>query len=245
MSFSQRCKTLRNGNSYDSRTQPERSAHEDETTVEVETRRMEINEENSMRFFPDLADDGIKASLEPHHAQITALAEMMDHSIQSNPAQETITVSSGGTRRQYESPYTEVPGSARFPTVATLTRTRTLTTKQCYSTETEWQNTRNKTNDVTEQCKNINDAITTLPNKIQNTNTNDKLLHIQVPTFRGSRNRFNEFEHMLRNQLRTTQQLTYRRGETSIFPERFARRGDRIFSVTNNIHGDNSNRYVG
>ena len=96
------------------------SAHDDETT-EVETGIIEDNDENSLRFSPDLVDERIKASLEPLHAQITSLTEMMDRLIQSNSAKENTTTSSRGTRHQYESPYSEVPGSSRFPTVPLLT----------------------------------------------------------------------------------------------------------------------------
>ena len=74
-----------------------------------------------MRFSPELVYERIKASLEPIHAQITAPTEMMDRLIQSNSAKETTTVSFRGIRHQYESPYSEVPGSFRFPTVAPLT----------------------------------------------------------------------------------------------------------------------------
>ena len=121
MSFSCKFKTLTGGNSYDSRTQPEMSSHEDEATGEVETGIIESNEENSMRFSPDLVDEKIKASLEPLHAQISAPTEMMDHLIQSNSTEETTTAGSRGTRHQFESPYSEAPGSSRFPTVASLT----------------------------------------------------------------------------------------------------------------------------
>ena len=48
MIFSYRFKTLRNGNSYDPRTQPEMSAHGEEATREVETGTVEGNEENSI-----------------------------------------------------------------------------------------------------------------------------------------------------------------------------------------------------
>ena len=112
---------IRSGNSYDSRTQPEMSAHKDEATGEVETGIIEGSEENSMNFSPESVDEGIKASLEPLHAQITALTQIMDRLILSNSATEATTASSRGTRHQYESPYSEVPGSSRFPTVAPLT----------------------------------------------------------------------------------------------------------------------------
>ena len=121
MSFSYKFKTLRSGNLSDSRTQPEMLAYEGETTGEVETEIIESNEENSIRFSPELVDEKIKASLEPLDAQITALTEMMDRLIQSNLAKETLTASSRGTRRQYDLPFSEVPGSSRFPTVAPFT----------------------------------------------------------------------------------------------------------------------------
>ena len=65
MSFSYKFRTLRSGNSYDSRTRTELSALEDETTREVEAGEIEGNEENSMIFSPELVDEGTKASLEP------------------------------------------------------------------------------------------------------------------------------------------------------------------------------------
>ena len=81
MNFSYKFKTLESGNSYDSRTHPEISAYEDETTGEVETGAIEGSEENSMVLSPELVDERIKASVEPLNAQITALTEMMDRLI--------------------------------------------------------------------------------------------------------------------------------------------------------------------
>ena len=121
MSFSYKFKTSRSRNSHDSGTQPEKSSQEDEITGEVETGIFEGNEENSMKFSLELVDERIKAILEPLNAQSSALTEMMDRLMHSNSAKETTTASSGGTRHQYESPYSEVPGSSRFPIVAPLT----------------------------------------------------------------------------------------------------------------------------
>ena len=118
MSFTFKFKTLGSWNSYDWRTQPEMSAHENETTGEVETRIVEGNEKTSLRFSPDSVEEKIKATtFEPLNPQISALAEMMDRLIQSNSAMETTKASSWGTRHQYVSPHSEVPGSSRFPTV--------------------------------------------------------------------------------------------------------------------------------
>ena len=97
------------------------SAHEEEATGEVEADGTEGNEENSLRISPDLVDKNIKASLERLHAQISVLTEMMDRLVQSNSAKETTTARSRETRDQYESPYSRVPGSFRFPTLGPLT----------------------------------------------------------------------------------------------------------------------------
>ena len=56
MNFSYKFKTLRSRNSYDSRTQPEMSAHEDETRGEVNPGIIEGNDKKKMRFSPDLID---------------------------------------------------------------------------------------------------------------------------------------------------------------------------------------------
>ena len=48
----------------------------------------------------------------------------MDRLIQKNSAKEATTASPRGIGHQYESPYSEVPGSFRFPTVAPLTTAR-------------------------------------------------------------------------------------------------------------------------
>ena len=86
MSFFYKFKTLRSVNSYVLRTLPEMTAHEEEATGEVETDTIEGNEESCIRFFSDLVDERIKASLELFHAQISVLTEMMDRLIQSNTA---------------------------------------------------------------------------------------------------------------------------------------------------------------
>ena len=121
MSFFYKFRTLRSGNSYDLRTQPKISTHGDENTGEAETGIIEGSEENSIRFSPELVEERIKASLELLHAQISALTEMMDRLIQSNSTKESTTASSRGFVHQYESPYSEGPGSSKFSTVAPLT----------------------------------------------------------------------------------------------------------------------------
>ena len=97
------------------------SAHEEEVTGEEETNARESNGESN---FPALFGERVKASLEPLHAQISALTEMMDRLMQSNSARETNAVSFRETRHQYELPYSGVPRSSSFPTVAPLNTSR-------------------------------------------------------------------------------------------------------------------------
>ena len=121
MSFSSDFKTLRSGNSYDLRTQPKMPTHGDENTGEAGPGIIEGIEESNIRFSPELVDERIKSSLERLHAQISALTEMMDRWIQSNSTTESTTVSTRGLGLQHELPYSEGPGSSKFPTVAPLT----------------------------------------------------------------------------------------------------------------------------
>ena len=97
------------------------SAHEEEVTGEVEADATEGNKENGRGFSPDLFNESVQASLEPLHAQISALTEMTDRLIQSNSARETTTLSTREPRYQHESPFGGASGASRFPTVAPLT----------------------------------------------------------------------------------------------------------------------------
>ena len=121
MSFSCKVKTLRSGNSYDLRMQPKMSAHSYESTKVVESGVNEVSEESNIGLSPELVEKKIKASLEPLHAQISALTEMMDRLIQGNLTTESTTASTRGLRLQHASSYSEEPGSSKFPTVAPLT----------------------------------------------------------------------------------------------------------------------------
>ena len=96
------------------------SAHGDEIEEEVEKGIIDGSEENGIRFSSELLDERMKVSLEPLHAQISALAEMMDRLIQSNLTSESTKASSRGPGLQFESPYSEGPGSSKFPMVAPL-----------------------------------------------------------------------------------------------------------------------------
>ena len=121
MSFFYMLKTLRSGDSYDLRTQPIMSMHGDEKAGEAQMGIIEGSEESSVRFSPELVDERIKANPEPLHAQISTLTEMMDRLIQNNLTTESMTASSRGPGFQYKSPYSEGPGSSKFPIVAPLT----------------------------------------------------------------------------------------------------------------------------
>ena len=118
MSFSCKFKTLKSGNSYDLRTQPKMSMHGDENKGEAETGINEGSKNNSIRFSPELVDERMKASLEPLHAKISALAEMMDRLIQSNSTTESMMAGFRGPRHQHESLHSEGTRSSKVPTIA-------------------------------------------------------------------------------------------------------------------------------
>ena len=120
MSFSYKFETFGNGNSNNLRTQPQMSTHGDEN-AETEIGIIEGSAENSIRFSPDLVDERIKESLEPLHAQISALTEMMDRLIRRNLTEESTTANSRRFGHQYESPYSEGPGFSKFSTLPPLT----------------------------------------------------------------------------------------------------------------------------
>ena len=120
MSFYCEFKTLRVGNSYDLKTQSKMSTHGEGNTGEVGTRVTEGGKESNIELSTDLLDDRIKASLEPLHAQISALTKMMDRLIQGSFTTEITTAGTRGLVLQHESTYSEVPGSSQFPTLAPL-----------------------------------------------------------------------------------------------------------------------------
>ena len=90
-------------------------------TEEAETGVTEGSEESNIGFSPELVDERIKASLEPLHAQISALTEMMHRLIQGNLTTESTAATTRGLGLRHESPYSDRPGSSKFPTVAPVT----------------------------------------------------------------------------------------------------------------------------
>ena len=112
---------MRSGNSYVLRAQPEMSKHENENTELMKPGVTEGSEESNIGCSPELVEERIKASLEPLHAQFSALSEMMDMLIQGKLTKESTTASTRELRLQHESPDSEEPGSSRFRTAAPLT----------------------------------------------------------------------------------------------------------------------------
>ena len=74
-------KTLKSRNTYDLNARLEMSAYGEEAMEETATEMKEQNDENSGILSPDLIEERNKASLEPLHAQISDLTEMMDRLI--------------------------------------------------------------------------------------------------------------------------------------------------------------------
>ena len=68
-------------------------------------------------------EEMIKANLEPMHAQISALTEMMVRLIQDSSAREFTTASIRKPRPKSQSFFAEAQGTSRFPPVALLTTT--------------------------------------------------------------------------------------------------------------------------
>ena len=87
----------------------------------ADTDANELNDEDSARFSPGVTEGKIKLNLEPLHAQISVLMEMMDRLIQGNSAREFTTASTRELRPRFESLFAEAPGTSRFPPVALLT----------------------------------------------------------------------------------------------------------------------------
>ena len=114
-------KTMKCGSFYNSHPRPEMLVHVEETAVEAEIDANEQNNGVSTGFCPDMIEEKIKANLEPLHAQISTLTEMMGRLIQGNWGREFTTASTRQPRLQSESPFTEITGSSRFPLEAPLT----------------------------------------------------------------------------------------------------------------------------
>ena len=109
MSFPYTSKTLKNGNTYDLNARLEMSAHE-----EAATDMNEQNDENSARFSPDIIEEKIEANLEPLHAQISAVAGMMDRLIQGKSARKFTTLKTREPQPRSKSLFAKASGTSRF-----------------------------------------------------------------------------------------------------------------------------------
>ena len=69
----------------------------------------------------DIIEESIKVNLEPLHAQISALTEMMDRLTQGNSARVFATASTRKPRPRSEKPFDEAPVASKFPLVEPLT----------------------------------------------------------------------------------------------------------------------------
>ena len=84
MSFSVEHRTLRNGNTYNLKPHPDMSAHEYQSAAASELNAVVQSNETALKFSPELLHEKIKTNLEPLHAQIPALTQMMDKLTQDN-----------------------------------------------------------------------------------------------------------------------------------------------------------------
>ena len=112
--FSDKYKSLRNRNTYDSHAHPEISAHELETAVEVNER----SDGTSLGFSTDMILERITANLKPLHNQICALTQMMGSLVQGNLARDLTTPSAREASLASESPLTDGPGISTTPPIA-------------------------------------------------------------------------------------------------------------------------------
>ena len=119
MRISRNYKMLRSGNTYDLHARPEVSAREEKTAI-AEINATERSDEFRTGFSPGMIEK-IKANLEALHAQIFALAQMMDCLIQGNSIREFTTASTIETRFPSESPLTDGPRNSRTPPMAPIT----------------------------------------------------------------------------------------------------------------------------
>ena len=107
MSFSHLSKTLETGKTYVFYARLEVFAHEEETAVEAEIHANKIIDGTSTGFSPDMIEERIKPNLEPFHAQISALTEVMDRLIQAKSARDFKTATTPELRLQSELPFGE------------------------------------------------------------------------------------------------------------------------------------------
>ena len=91
MSIYLKCGTFRSGNSYNLKTCPRKSAHEEQLSEASEAHTTEKDDKANTEFSPGSIEERIKAKLEPLHAQISLLTQMINKLIQDNLARKNPT----------------------------------------------------------------------------------------------------------------------------------------------------------
>ena len=99
------------------------SAHEEEATLATKVDATGRTDETSLDFLADIIPEKFKVNLEPLHAHISTLSQMMDRLIQGNSAREFTTASALENQFPSESPLTDRLGTSRTPPIAPMTAT--------------------------------------------------------------------------------------------------------------------------
>ena len=89
------------------------SAHGKQPNEASKTHTLERVDEASTKLSPNLIEDRIKSNMEPLHAQISTMTQMMNKLIQDNSARTNSTAGSRDHRFPYESPLTGDPEFAK------------------------------------------------------------------------------------------------------------------------------------
>ena len=120
MSFSFERRTLRSGSSYNLKTCPRTSAHDEETNAASELHTAERIDEASTDLSPNPIEYRVKAILEPLHAQMSTLTQMMNKLIQDNSVRANPLAGSRDHLLRSESLLTDEPGTSRTLSLASL-----------------------------------------------------------------------------------------------------------------------------
>ena len=172
----------------------------------------------------DLTDKKIKVRKETLNAQISTLTQLLNQLIQDNSARNSPTTGPRTQRKQREPAHCKIGTSKALPETATgstgspldmvtgvsCTKHRrpptldvTETDDQIFFLARHWQPECSPLSEVTELYDFILNTITTLWTRISAINTSTKLLHTHILTIRVDNDRFNDFERLLKNHLRS------------------------------------------
>ena len=106
-------RTLRSGDYYNLKTRLKKFSHEEHQAEASEVHTAKRSDGSNTEFSPNLTEERIKANLEPLHAQIFALTQMMNKLIQDNSARAKPTAGLRSRRFPSESPLTDGPRTSR------------------------------------------------------------------------------------------------------------------------------------